>query len=122
VPSTLPPGGLLNHAGFKDAWQVAECFAPRFTAGQTDDLDNVDLATWSFRTSETIVRSDAIRRGGTHAVGQLSRFFSGPLSLLLPTAQEGTEPMHPGIDSGFPTFERGGDDHHRDTRSREQHP
>ena len=33
--------GLLNHAGFKDAWQVAECFAPRFTAGQTDDLDNV---------------------------------------------------------------------------------
>ena len=32
---------LLNHAGFKDAWEVAECFEPRFTAGQTDDLNNV---------------------------------------------------------------------------------
>jgi len=32
---------LLSGAGFRDAWVVAECFEPRYTAGQTDDLDNV---------------------------------------------------------------------------------
>jgi endonuclease/exonuclease/phosphatase family metal-dependent hydrolase len=32
---------LLGGAGFRDAWVVAECFEPRFTAGQTDDLNNV---------------------------------------------------------------------------------
>jgi endonuclease/exonuclease/phosphatase family metal-dependent hydrolase len=32
---------LLSGAGFVDAWVVAECFEPRFTAGQTDDLVNV---------------------------------------------------------------------------------
>jgi len=32
---------LLNRAGFRDAWVVAACFEPRFTAGQTDDLNNV---------------------------------------------------------------------------------
>ncbi|HET7929708.1 MAG TPA: endonuclease/exonuclease/phosphatase family protein [Actinomycetota bacterium] len=32
---------LLGGAGFRDAWVVAECFEPRYTAGQTDDLDNV---------------------------------------------------------------------------------
>lgn len=32
---------LLKEEGFKDSWLVAECFEPRFTAGQTDDLDNV---------------------------------------------------------------------------------
>ncbi|MCI0634765.1 MAG: endonuclease/exonuclease/phosphatase family protein [Actinobacteria bacterium] len=32
---------LLSGAGFVDAWVEAECFEPRFTAGQTDDLDNV---------------------------------------------------------------------------------
>lgn len=32
---------LLKDGGFRDAWVVAECFEPRFTAGQTDDLDNV---------------------------------------------------------------------------------
>jgi endonuclease/exonuclease/phosphatase family metal-dependent hydrolase len=31
---------LLKDEGFRDAWIVAECFEPRFTAGQTDDLDN----------------------------------------------------------------------------------
>jgi endonuclease/exonuclease/phosphatase family metal-dependent hydrolase len=33
--------GLLSGAGFRDAWVDAECFEPRFTAGQTDDLNNV---------------------------------------------------------------------------------
>jgi endonuclease/exonuclease/phosphatase family metal-dependent hydrolase len=32
---------VLSGDGFRDAWVVAECFEPRFTAGQTDDLDNV---------------------------------------------------------------------------------
>jgi endonuclease/exonuclease/phosphatase family metal-dependent hydrolase len=32
---------VLSRDGFRDAWVVAECFEPRFTAGQTDDLDNV---------------------------------------------------------------------------------
>lgn len=32
---------VLRRDGFRDAWVVAECFEPRFTAGQTDDLDNV---------------------------------------------------------------------------------
>jgi endonuclease/exonuclease/phosphatase family metal-dependent hydrolase len=32
---------LLKDEGFRDAWVVAECFEPRFTAGQTDDLDHV---------------------------------------------------------------------------------
>jgi endonuclease/exonuclease/phosphatase family metal-dependent hydrolase len=32
---------VLGGDGFRDAWVVAECFEPRFTAGQTDDLDNV---------------------------------------------------------------------------------
>jgi hypothetical protein len=32
---------LLGGAGFRDAWVVAECFEPRFTAGQADDLNNV---------------------------------------------------------------------------------
>jgi endonuclease/exonuclease/phosphatase family metal-dependent hydrolase len=33
--------GILSGAGFRDAWVDAECFEPRFTAGQTDDLNNV---------------------------------------------------------------------------------
>ena len=33
--------GLMSGDGFHDAWEDAECFEPRFTAGQTDDLDNV---------------------------------------------------------------------------------
>lgn len=32
---------VLGGDGFRDAWVVAECFEPRFTAGQTDDLDNI---------------------------------------------------------------------------------
>lgn len=32
---------VLGGDGFRDAWVVAECFELRFTAGQTDDLDNV---------------------------------------------------------------------------------
>ena len=35
---------LLSDAGFVDAWTRAGCFEPRFTAGQTDDLDNVPSA------------------------------------------------------------------------------
>ena len=33
--------GILSGAGFRDGWVDAECFEPRFTAGQTDDLNNV---------------------------------------------------------------------------------
>lgn len=32
---------LLADGGLVDAWAQAGCFEPRFTAGQTDDLDNV---------------------------------------------------------------------------------
>jgi endonuclease/exonuclease/phosphatase family metal-dependent hydrolase len=32
---------VLSGDGFRDVWVIAECFEPRFTAGQTDDLDNV---------------------------------------------------------------------------------
>jgi len=32
---------LLAGEGFVDAWARADCFEPRYTAGQTDDLDNV---------------------------------------------------------------------------------
>jgi hypothetical protein len=32
---------VLGGDGFRDAWVVAECFEPRFTAGQTDDLNRV---------------------------------------------------------------------------------
>ena len=31
----------MSAEGFVDAWVQAECFEPRFTAGQTDNLDNV---------------------------------------------------------------------------------
>jgi endonuclease/exonuclease/phosphatase family metal-dependent hydrolase len=36
-----PAWRVLGGEGFRDAWVVAECNEPRFTAGQTDDLDNV---------------------------------------------------------------------------------
>jgi endonuclease/exonuclease/phosphatase family metal-dependent hydrolase len=32
---------ILRGARFRDAWVKAECFEPRYTAGQTDDLNNV---------------------------------------------------------------------------------
>jgi endonuclease/exonuclease/phosphatase family metal-dependent hydrolase len=32
---------ILRGAGFRDAWVKAECFEPRYTAGQVDDLNNV---------------------------------------------------------------------------------
>ena len=32
---------ILRGAGFRDAWVKAECFEPRYTAGQVGDLNNV---------------------------------------------------------------------------------
>jgi endonuclease/exonuclease/phosphatase family metal-dependent hydrolase len=40
-PEDAAAWALLTGAGFVDAWTEADCFEPRFTAGQTDDLDNV---------------------------------------------------------------------------------
>ena len=36
-----PAWALLADGGLVEAWVQAGCFEPRFTAGQTDDLDNV---------------------------------------------------------------------------------
>src|SRR5262245_44476035 len=43
-PEDAQAWALLTGAGFVDAWTSAGCFEPRFTAGQTDDLDNVPSA------------------------------------------------------------------------------
>ena len=43
-PEDAAAWGMLTGAGFVDAWTEAACFEPRFTAGQTDDLDNVPSA------------------------------------------------------------------------------
>ncbi len=43
-PEDAQAWAMLSGAGFVDAWVEADCFEPRFTAGQTDDLDNVPSA------------------------------------------------------------------------------
>jgi len=40
-PEVATTWDVLARSGFVDAWVQADCFEPRFTAGQTDDLDNV---------------------------------------------------------------------------------
>lgn len=40
-PEDATTWDVLTRSGFADAWVQADCFEPRFTAGQTDDLDNV---------------------------------------------------------------------------------
>jgi endonuclease/exonuclease/phosphatase family metal-dependent hydrolase len=40
-PEDATTWDLLTRSGFVDAWVQADCFEPRHTAGQTDDLDNV---------------------------------------------------------------------------------
>lgn len=40
-PEDATTWDVLTRSGFADAWVQADCFEPRYTAGQTDDLDNV---------------------------------------------------------------------------------
>jgi endonuclease/exonuclease/phosphatase family metal-dependent hydrolase len=40
-PEDATTWDVLTRSGFVDAWVQADCVEPRFTAGQTDDLDNV---------------------------------------------------------------------------------